>query len=106
MSPNSLIMFSTKEEKRFQSILKNISSYKKLLASVGEGDQKAHFSIASTLGEGTTPFPGLLHFTFDTYLIMLSVKQGGIKYHFKSLWYDATGIEPRSTGQLANTLPT
>ena len=21
---------------------------------------------------------------------MLSIKQGGIKYHFKSLWYDAT----------------
>ena len=29
-----------------------------------------------------TPFPGLLHFTLDTYLILLSVKQGGIKYHF------------------------
>ena len=25
------------------------------------------------------------------YLIMLSVKQGGIKYHFSSLWYDLTG---------------
>ena len=25
---------------------------------------------------------GLLHFTLDTYLILLSVKQGGIKYHF------------------------
>ena len=35
-----------------------------------------------------TPFSGLLHFTLDTYLILLSVKQGGIKYHFKSLWYD------------------
>ena len=32
--------------------------------------------------EGATPFPGLLHFTFDTYLIMLSVKQAGIKYCF------------------------
>ena len=28
------------------------------------------------------PFPRLPHFTLDTYLIMLSVKQGGIKYHF------------------------
>ena len=28
-----------------------------------------------------TPFPGLLHFTLDTYLWMLSVNQGGIKYH-------------------------
>ena len=42
------------------------------------------------VGEGTTPFPGLLHFTLDPYLIMLSVKQGGIKYHFLSLWYDST----------------
>ena len=33
-----------------------------------------------------TPFPWLLHFTLNTYLIMLSVKQGGIKYHF----YDST----------------
>ena len=40
--------------------------------------------------EGATPFSGLLHFTLDPYLIMLSVKQGGIKYHFLSLWYDST----------------
>ena len=33
-------------------------------------------------GEGATPFSGLLHFTLDMYLILLSVKQGGIKYHF------------------------
>ena len=32
--------------------------------------------------EETTPFPGLLHFTLNTYLILLSVKQGGNKYHF------------------------
>ena len=42
------------------------------------------------VGEGATPFPGLLHFTLDLYLIMMSVKQGGIKYHFWSLWYDST----------------
>ena len=42
------------------------------------------------VGEGTTSFPGLLHFTLDMYFIMLSVKQGGIKYHFLSLWYDWT----------------
>ena len=41
------------------------------------------------VGEGTTPFPGLLHFTLDIYLILLSVKQGGTKYHFQSHWYDA-----------------
>ena len=34
------------------------------------------------VGEGATPFPGLLHFILDTYLILLIVKQGGIKYHF------------------------
>ena len=34
------------------------------------------------VGEGSIPFPGLLHFTLDPYLIMLSAKQNGIKYHF------------------------
>ena len=34
------------------------------------------------VGEGATPFPGWLHFTLDPYLIMLSVKQGSIKYDF------------------------
>ncbi len=60
------------------------------LATLVEGDPKAPFSIATTgvgVGEGGTPFPGLLHFTLDPYLIMLSVKQGSIKYHFLSLWY-------------------
>ena len=36
------------------------------LATVVVGDQKAPFSIA-------TPFPVLLHFTLDTYLILLSL---------------------------------
>ena len=50
------------------------------LATLIKGDPKAPFSIATTLlEEGTTPFPGLLHFTFDPYLIILSVKQEGIK---------------------------
>ena len=40
--------------------------------------------------EGTIPFPGLLHFTLSTYLIMLSVNQGGIKYHFLSHWNEST----------------
>ena len=53
------------------------------LATVVEGDQKIAFSIATTprCRGGDTPFLGLLHFTLDTYLISLSVKQGGIKYH-------------------------
>ena len=56
--------------------------------TVVEGDPKAPFSIA--VGEGATLFPILHHFTLDSYLIMLSVKQGSIKYHFLSLWYDLT----------------
>ena len=49
-----------------------------------ENDPKAPFSIATTLRcrEGAIPFPELLHFNIDPYLIMLSVKQCGIKYHF------------------------
>ena len=45
-----------------------------------KGDPKAPLSIA--VGEGATLFPGLLHFTLGPYLIMPSVKQGGIKYDF------------------------
>ena len=50
-----------------------------------------------------TPFPGLLHFTLDPYLIILSVKQGGIKYHFLVFSMTRPGIEPRSAVPLANT---
>ena len=35
---------------------------------------------------------------------MLSVKQGGIKFHFKVFGMTRPGIEPRSPGPLANTL--
>ena len=70
-------------------VLRGDTKFKKL-ATVVEGDQKAPFSILlhRGVGEGATPFPGLLHFTLDSYLILLSVKQGGFMYHFKSLWYD------------------
>ena len=30
-------------------------------------------------------------FTQDTYLIMLSINQGGIEYYFLSFWYDTAG---------------
>ena len=59
------------------------------------------------VGKDATPFPGLLYFTLDPYLILLSVKQGSIKYHF--FWvFGMTwpGIEPRSPRPLANTLST
>ena len=54
------------------------------LATIVEGNLKAPFSIATTprCRGGRYSFPGLLYFTLDPYLIMLSVKQGGIKYHF------------------------
>ena len=67
---------------------KGKSIYKVRLATVIEGDPKAPFSIAATprYRGGAALFPGLLHFTLDLYLIILSVKQGGIKNHFfKSL---------------------
>ena len=52
--------------------------------TIVEGDPKAPLSIATTPRRrgGATPFPGFLHFILDPYLIMLTVKQGGIKYHF------------------------
>ena len=53
------------------------------LANVLDGHPKAPFALS-------TPFPGLLHFTLDPYLIMQRFKQGSIKYHFSSLWYDST----------------
>ena len=62
------------------------------MSPFSRGLTEESLSIATTqgVGEGATPFPGLLNLTLDTYLIMLSVKQGGIKYHFfKSLvWLD------------------
>ena len=43
-----------------------------------------------SVGEGTTPFYGLLNLTLDPPLLMLSVKQGDIKNQFLSHWYDST----------------
>ena len=62
-----------------------ISSYIHKLATLVEGDPKACFSMVTTLRYievGATPFPGLLHFILDMYHIILSVKQGGIKFYF------------------------
>ena len=47
---------------------------------------------------------GQYTFTLDPYLLMLSVKQGGIKYHFWVFGMTRPGIEPRSPGPLSNTL--
>ena len=66
--------------------------YKVKLATIVEGNPKAPFSIATTprCRGGRYSFPGWLYFNLDPHLIMLSVKQGGIKYHFLSLLYDST----------------
>ena len=65
-----------------------------------EGDPKAPFPLANTgVGKGAIPFPELLNFTLDPYLIMLSVKQGSIKYHFLSLFMTWPGSEPRPIGE-------
>ena len=70
--------------------LNNISKVK--LVTFVEGDRRLPFQklLHRGVGEGTSQFPGFLHFTLDPHLIVLSAKQGGIKYHFLSLWYDST----------------
>ena len=56
---------------------------------VGDVDPKAYFSIPKTeVDESAIRFPDFLHFTLDCYLIIQSVKQGDIRYHFLSFWYD------------------
>ena len=62
------------------------------LVTVVEGDMKALFSIPSTsrCWRGYSSFSCIAPPPLDLYLIMLNVKQGGIKYHFLSLWYDST----------------
>ena len=60
-----------------------ISKSKVNLATSVEGDPKASFSKATTprCKGGRYSIPGLLYFILDPNLIMLSVKQGGIKYN-------------------------
>ena len=65
------------------------------LVTLVEGDPKAPFSIATTsrCRGGCYSFLWIALLYLDPYLIMLSVKQGGIKYHFLSLWYESIQIE-------------
>ena len=57
------------------------------LVTVVKGDPKAPFSLAATprCRKRHYSFPWSAPLTLDPYLIMLSVKQGGISYHFLSL---------------------
>ena len=57
-----------------------------------KGNQKASFSIA------TTPFPGILHFTLDTYLDCWVLSKEVSSTIFKVFGMTQPGIEPRSPG--------
>ena len=72
-----------------------------------EGNPKTPFSITNTprCKGGRYSFPWMAPLTLDLDLIMLSVKQGGIKHHF--LWggdfgMTQPGIEPWSPRPLVN----
>ena len=56
------------------------------------------------VGEGATPFPELFHLTLDPHPIMLSAKQGGIKYNCGVFGLTWSGIEPQYPRPLVNTL--
>ena len=64
--------------------------------TVVKGDTKAPFSSATTLTywRGRYSFPRIAQLTLDPYLIMLSVKQGGIKYHFWVFAWLDMGLNP------------
>ena len=57
-----------------------------------EGYPKALFLIDTTAWcrEGRYSISWISPLFLDSYLIMLSVKQDGIKYHFLNLWNDST----------------
>ena len=59
-----------------------VSSIININNKIEVGDNSFQLLLHWGVGEGATPFLGLLHFTLDMYLILLNVKQGGIKYHF------------------------
>ena len=48
---------------------------------------RIEYSFSSEKSEPTNIY---IYIYIYIYLIMLSVKQGSIKYHFLSLWYDST----------------
>ena len=62
------------------------------MATVVKSNLKAHFLIATTqkCKRGHYSSFWIAPLTLDPYLIMLSVKQGSIKYDFLSLWYAST----------------
>ena len=71
-----------------------------------EGDPKVPFLIATILRckVGHYSFFWIPPLTLDLYLIILSVEQGGIQYHFVLVFgMTRPGIESWSSGLLVNT---
>ena len=59
-------------------------------ATVVEGDSKAFFnSYYMKMSWRAYSFPWNTSVILDLYLILLSVKEGGTKQHFLSLWYNS-----------------
>ena len=78
------------------------------LVTIVKGDPKAPYSLATTLRcrRGHYSFPWIDQFTLDSYLIMLSVKQGFMRYQFfESLVKLNLGLYPGFLGHWMNTLP-
>ena len=64
-----------------------------------KSDPKA--PISRGVGEGTTPFPGLLHFTLNPYLIMLSqARRHQVPFFFLVFGVTQPGIEHSTNYQL------
>ena len=62
------------------------------MPTVIETDPKGLFLIATKprCRGGYYSFPEITPLNLDPYLIMLSIKQGGINYYFLRFWYDLT----------------
>ena len=80
---------------RFRHSILFLSFFLSILVSwqkVDEGKPKASFSKAETLRfwRGPYSFPWIAAMALDLYIIMLNVKQVGIKYLLLSHWYDST----------------
>ena len=67
--------------------------------TIAEGEPKALYSLAyyiRSVGQGTTPFSGLILFTIDLHLLIVSVQQRDIMYYFCIFGMTRLGIEPKS----------
>ena len=90
-----------------KSFIARISTVFKIkLVTIVKGNPKVLFSIPTTPkrrgGRYSIRWINLLY-SWSLFII-LSVKQGGIKYHFCVFGMTRPGIEPQSSGPLTNTL--